>query len=153
MLLEVQRFSTGQESTLGLLMDITYNPVFLCYTLEDTYNSTKIYGETRIPSGKYQVKLRKEGGFHSRYTRKFGSKHRGMLQIMDVPGYEYILIHVGNDDEDTKGCLLVGDTIDNNQIDFGFIGKSTQAYKRIYPLIAETIENGEEVWIKYTDID
>lgn len=75
-----------------------------------------------------------------------------MLEVCDVPNFKYILIHCGNTDEDTAGCLLVGDTQENNNVKTnGFIGKSTQAYKRIYPPIAEALEQGEKVTINYTD--
>jgi hypothetical protein len=75
-----------------------------------------------------------------------------MLHVLDVPGFDYILIHCGNTDEHTAGCLLVGDSQENNQITKdGFIGKSTQAYKRIYPDIANAIECGE-VTITYKTI-
>ena len=73
-----------------------------------------------------------------------------MLHITDVPGFEYILIHCGNTDEHTHGCLLVGDTQNNNMLEKdGFIGRSKNAYKRIYPAIADAIEKGEEVLIEY----
>ena len=75
-----------------------------------------------------------------------------MLHIVDVPNFEYILIHCGNTDEHTAGCLLVGDTQENNNIKTnGFIGKSTIAYMRIYPPIAKALESGEEVTISYRD--
>ena len=35
----------------------------------------------------------------------------------------------------------------------GFIGKSGQAYSRVYPPIAAALESGEEVTITYTDYD
>ena len=102
---------------------------------------------------KYKIKLRNEGGFNQRYGKKYSSIHRGMLHIVDVPGFEYILIHVGNSDEHTAGCLLVGDSQENNQINKnGFIGSSSNAYKRIYPSIAEAVEK-EGVTIEYIDLD
>ena len=152
--LEVLRFSSLKDSTNGLLFDVTKDSIFLCYTLEDEFRSTKKYGETRIPDGEYKIELRTEGGFHSRYSRRFEKIHKGMLQVMDVPNFEYILIHTGNTDEHTAGCLLVADSQENNQLlPDGFIGKSVNAYKRIYPRIASAIANGEEVTITYQDYD
>jgi len=152
MKLEVQRFSSQSNSTLGMLFDITRTPKFLCYTLEDEFREIKVREETRIPSGTYNVTLRTEGGFNERYTDKFGSNfNKGMLWVRDVPNFEYILIHIGNTDLDTAGCLLVGDTQKQNITKKGFIGSSTDAYKRIYPQIADTILQGEIVTITYTD--
>jgi len=153
--LMVMRFSTQQDSTNGLLFERTpEGNKFLCYTLEDEYREEKVAGETRIPAGTYQVTLRTVGGFHARYKQKYGSMHKGMLWVRNVPGFEYILIHSGNTDEHTAGCLLVGDT---QKVNFGnsdgFIGSSVNAYKRIYPAIAEALLDGEEVNITYVDYD
>ena len=154
MKLKVIRFSSQSDSTSGLLFDVTNGNKFLCYTLEDERREEKVMAETRIPAGVYSIKLRKEGGFHGRYTKKYGSMHKGMLHVQDVPNFKWILIHTGNTDEHTAGCLIVGDSQENNVLTKdGFIGKSVQAYKRIYPSIAEAIENDEEVTIEYVDFD
>jgi|TARA_R100000084_G_scaffold108653_1_gene71876 hypothetical protein len=163
--LEVIRFSDGTDSTNGMLLELNRHAnsphsegyrckrTFLAYTLEDEYRDEKKYGETRIPNGTYEVGLRTVGGYHQKYSKRFPDIHIGMLHVTNVPGFEYILIHCGNTDEHTAGCLLVGDSQENNQITTnGFIGKSTQAYKRIYPRIAEAIECGEKVLITYKSI-
>ena len=153
MKLEVLRFSSGKDSTSGILFDCTRGREFLCYTLEDEKRDEKVMSETRIPAGTYEVKLRTEGGHHNKYSSRYGSMHKGMLWLQDVPNFKWILIHCGNTDEHTAGCLLVGDSQENNQIkENGFIGSSSNAYKRIYPAIAEAVEN-ETVTIEYIDID
>ena len=155
MKLKVLRFSSQEDSTSGLLfLDHNDGLKFLCYTLEDEHRSKKVRGETRVPAGTYNLSLRKVGGFHERYKKKYGAFHKGMLQVMDVPNFEYILIHTGNTDEHTAGCLLVGDSQENNIIiKNGFIGKSNNAYKRIYPDIAKEIKKGNKVTIQYIDLD
>ena len=163
--LEVIRISSGSDSTNGILLEVDRlapapyaegfrcKRTFLAYTLEDEQRDKKVYGETRIPNGTYKLGLRKEGGYHSKYSKRFPDTHIGMLHVLDVPGFEYILIHCGNTDEHTAGCLLVGDSQENNQITKdGFIGKSTQAYRRIYSRIAEAIECGKQVTITYKTI-
>ena len=161
--LEVIRFSSGTDSTNGILLETIEqgNDIdgswrqkkFLAYTLEDEYRNEKVFGETRIPDGTYKLGLRRIGGYHAKYSKRFPHIHIGMLHVLDVPGFEYILIHCGNTDEHTAGCLLVGDSQENNQIqENGFIGKSTNAYKRIYPRISKALENSEEVTITYKTI-
>ena len=163
MKLEVIRFSSGTDSTNGMLLEVIergndidglwQQKKFLAYTLEDEQRDKKVFGETRIPDGDYKLGLRKVGGYHARYTKRFPHIHIGMLHVLDVPGFEYILIHCGNTDEHTAGCLLVGDSQENNTlVKDGFIGRSTQAYKRVYPPIAEALENGEKVTIEYKTI-
>ena len=154
MKLEVLRFSSENDSTNGLLFDVTDGRRFLCYTLEDEHRDVKEYGETRVPAGEYNITLRTVGGFHGRYLKKYGEMHKGMLWVRKVPNFEYILIHTGNTDEHTAGCLLLGNS---QQANFGssngFVGSSVDAYKRVYPAIAAELESGKEVTITYTDFD
>ena len=151
MKLKVLRFSSQEDSTSGLLfLEKNGKLEFLCYTLEDEYRDTKKYAETRIPAGKYNITLREEGGYHAKYSKRFSDIHKGMLWVRNVPNFEYILIHCGNTDEHTAGCLLLGDSQQNNIITKdGFIGSSTQAYKRVYPIIAEELDKGNSVTIEY----
>tara|TARA_R110002020_G_scaffold281129_2_gene496850 strand:- start:62 stop:529 length:468 start_codon:yes stop_codon:yes gene_type:complete len=151
----VLRFSSQSDSTSGLLFEKTDVKLeFLCYTLEDERRALKVQGETRVPAGTYEINLRKEGGFHERYSKKHRSIHRGMLHICDVPNFKWILIHTGNTDEHTSGCLIIGDSQENNTIlKDGFVGKSNNAYKRIYPSIAKQLELGNKVTIQYIDYD
>ena len=155
MKLIVLRISSQENSTSGILMKENSEGAleFLCYTLEDEYREVKIKGKTRVPAGTYPVVLRKEGGFNERYSKKFPDMHIGMLHIINVLNFEYILIHVGNTDADTAGCLLVGNSQVSNLIQKdGFVGSSTDAYKDIYPDIAKAIEEGQEVSIEYKNI-
>mgnify|MGYP003651949720 FL=1 len=109
MQLEVLRFNYGKDSTNGMLFEINNGKrEFLCYTLEDESREEKVWGETCIPEGEYCLGLRTTGGLHSKYSKRFADIHSGMLHVLDVPNFKYILIHCGNTDEDTAGCLLLG---------------------------------------------
>jgi len=154
MKLKVLRFSSQEDSTSGLLfLEENQEMKFLCYTLEDEKRDVKVRGEIRVPAGIYKLELRTEGGFHNKYKDRYGKFHKGMLHVTNVPNFEFILIHTGNSDEHTAGCLLVGDSQENNVIvKDGFIGKSTSAYKRIYPDISRAISEGKEVTIEYINI-
>ena len=120
--------------------------------MEDEHRVVKKYGETRIPAGTYKLELRTEGGFHSRYKKKYGF-HEGMIWVKDVPGFEYILLHVGNNDENTAGCLLLGQSQESNLVKRdGFVGSSVSAYKYVYPYVLSAIKTrGAEV--TYVDFD
>lgn len=145
----VQRYSASTRDTLGVLL---IDGRFVGYTLEDERRAVKVKGETRIPAGRYQVKLRTEGGFHDKYLQRYGQPfHKGMLHVTNVPNFEYILIHIGNDESDTAGCLLVGATANDNQAGIGFIGDSSGAYARIYAELRDALLVGKEVWITYKD--
>ena len=132
---------------MGLLFDASGEREFLCYTLEDVPREVKVSGATRIPAGHYRVTLRTEGGFNARYAARFSAvEHRGMLWLRDVPGFEYVLIHIGNTEDDTAGCILLGDAQKA-----GAVLSSSRAYWRTYPRIAERLEEGGEVWINIED--
>lgn len=143
---EVLRYSDTGKATLSLIM---VNGKFICYGLEDTFRKNKIWGETRIPEGTYKMGLRKVGRFHGVYSVKFRDFHKGMLHVLDVPNYKYILIHIGNSPSDTAGCLITGS---RPRGDGNYVYESTQAYKELYPIIIKSLINGEDVTITYKKI-
>ena len=71
--------------------------------------SKKIYGKTAIPTGTYEVRM-------DIISPKFATKpwysincHGGrMPRIINIKGFEGVLIHPGNTEDDTYGCILVG---------------------------------------------
>jgi len=149
--LTVVRTQFGTDATNGLLF---INGIFECYTLEDQYQAVKVMHETCIPEGTYDIKFRKTGGFHAKYTERYKNAHYGMLHIQDVPNFTYILIHTGNSDEHTSGCLIVGETQQDLDISKdGFIGSSTVAYKKMYAKVAGQLLQGKNVTIEYTTIN
>jgi hypothetical protein len=149
--LTVVRTQFGTDATNGLLF---INGIFECYTLEDQYQAVKVMHETCIPEGTYDIKFRKTGGFHSKYSERYKNAHYGMLHIQDVPNFTYILIHTGNTDEHTSGCLIVGETQQDLEISKdGFIGSSTVAYKKMYSKVANQLLQGKDVNIEYTTIN
>lgn len=136
-------YNSQEDFSDGLLF---VDGEFMCHTIGDEKRAEKVIGETRIPLGRYKIELRVEGGFHQKYLNKFGSNfHKGMLWVKNVPKFEYILIHIGNTDDDTDGCILVG--MSNNADEQGFIGQSTDAYTKIYPIIRDAILKGDEVYL------
>ena len=95
--------------------------VYFCDTLEDTDRGLaqwmtldeiarrKRYGVTAIPYGTYKVDMDtvspKYKSRNPAYTRPYGHK---LPRLLNVKGYEGVLIHAGNTANDTFGCVLVG---------------------------------------------
>ena len=127
MKLDVVRTQFGKDATNGMLF---VDGVFECFTLEDEVRDVKVMSETAIPLGEYEIKFRNVGGFDTKYKARYGSTfHKGMLELQNVPNFKYILIHTGNTDQHTAGCLLVGETQqDLDKGKDGFIGGSGDAY-------------------------
>lgn len=143
MIVQVFRTRSTKFSTIGRLLVDGIEVV----TLEDPPQKTKVYGNTRIPAGRYRMTLRDDGGMTVRYRKRFGDDwHKGMLWIRDIPEFEYVYIHIGNRHQDTLGCILVGMTASQD-----FIGRSVDAYRQVYPLIRDAILAGEDVMIEIED--
>jgi len=148
MLIEVLRLSTTPESTIGALY---VDGAWTAWTVEDTWRADKEAGVTRIPQGRYRVLLRREGGMHADYQRKYGDIHRGMLWLQDVPQFSYVYFHVGNKASHSEGCILVGKTANSNTLEDGFVGASGDTYRAFYPAVADNIEAGFPVYVRVRD--
>ena len=113
MKLELNRIILSEDYTMGRLF---IDGMYFCDTLEDKdrglhqndpledIKATKVYGQTAIPKGTYNVTYD-----WSNHFQQF------MPHIDDVPGFEGILIHGGNKVEDTFGCVLVGEYDENHE--------------------------------------
>jgi hypothetical protein len=154
MKLDVVRTQFGSDATNGMLF---IDGVFECFTLEDQVrDGAKVMKETAIPLGEYGITLRTVGGFDAKYTSRYGADwHKGMLWLQPDPeGFKYILIHTGNTDEHTAGCLLVGETQqDLDKGKDGFVGGSGDAYTKMYPKVRDALLAGDKVTIKYSNIN
>ena len=146
--LKVIRLLDDTDSTA---CEVLLDERFLCFGLEDEFREVKVAGETRIPAGVYKIGIRRVGGFHSKYQERFPEFHVGMLQVMNVPNFEYILIHCGNTDEHTAGCLLVGEDINTTYGNMR-LSNSTGAYTRLYKAVIEAAL-ADDLTIEYIDND
>ena len=134
------------ETTASTLSIMKIDGVRKFYVLEDAFHEHKIPGETRIPAGTYKITKRTEGVAFSKYKTRFG--HQFVPWIREVPNYEYILIHPGNTNLDTKGCLLVGRKA--GLANHFMLDESRLAYEALYTLIAAAFDRKEEVSITIT---
>ena len=126
------------EATIGILA-VYGRP--LCWILEDKGRppGVKVPGETRIPAGIYPIRLYTAGRFHRTYAKRW-DWHRGMLEIVGIPGFSCVLIHPGNTIRDTRGCLLPGLTA---EIATPSVLSSRRAYERLYQTVIPHAERGE----------
>jgi hypothetical protein len=99
MKLEVKRIAKKETYTIGKMY---VDGVYFCDTLEDKVRDlavvAKVANETAIPAGMYNVTVNR--------SPKFG---RDLPRLENVPQFDGILIHRGNTDADTSGCILVGE--------------------------------------------
>ena len=151
MKLTLVRTQFGVDATNGILL---IDNRFQSYTIEDQYQAVKVMHETCIPEGTYDIKFRKVGGFNDRYAKRYKNAHYGMLELQDVPNFKFILIHAGNDDDDSSGCVLTTSTQQDLDLDKdGFGGSSQLAYKKMYDKVAAVLLQGKSVSIEITTID
>jgi hypothetical protein len=131
-LLLIREYDSGSE-TIGKIYFKTDKLRFV-HTLEDTYNEHKIPGSTRIPPGQYELTLTKSGNFFEKYSEddnkkiaEFTRKY-GVMVLNNVPNFSSVMVHCGNFNKDSRGCLLVGDSVNNPSYSEGMITNSKIAY-------------------------
>ena len=133
----VKRIAKKTKYTIGKLF---INGVFYANTLEDTdrgltqnmsedeIKSKKIYGETAIPTGTYKIDM---GTISPNFKNHSWAKpYKGKIpRLINVKGFDGVLIHPGNSDQDTFGCLLVG----KNDV----VGKVTNSVNYFHKIMTE----------------
>ena len=117
MKLTLKRIARKEGYTIGRLY---IDDAYFCDTLEDRdrgleqampldmIKRIKVKGETAIPTGTYELSMRH---ISPKYSRKKAFAFTGgvMPRLLNVPGYEGVLIHSGNTAADSEGCILVGE--------------------------------------------
>ena len=147
--IKVRREDYLPDRTIGRLF---VNGEFNCYTLEDMDRgllqsdpkslSNKVKGKTAIPKGRYRIVLSYSPRFSNRPYYKELTGNKGLPLLLDVPGFDKILIHTGNTPDDTEGCILVGKSIDKNNL-----SNSQAADTPLYKKISDALLTGEGVSI------
>lgn len=79
--------NTLEDKDRGLKQDMTLEEI----------KKKKVYGQTAIPSGRYECVYT--------YSNRFKKR---LPLLKGVPGFDGIRIHSGNSAKDTLGCILVG---------------------------------------------
>ena len=89
----LRRVSTGHQGTFGVIL---HNDLPFAVTLERQWldNRSNI---SCIPSGTYKCKRTN--------SPKFGNT----FEVTNVQGRSHILFHKGNIDDDSHGCILIGE--------------------------------------------
>lgn len=141
----LQRLTHSEKGTLGVLF---VDKEFYGFVPEDPPQVVKIKGQTRIPSGRYRVILE----FSPKFSVMSQYAH-DMLTLVDVPNFDGIRIHIGNDPSQTNGCILVNYQAIYSPFGTPTCGMSTPAYRYLYSKVAPRIEAGEECHITVRDED
>jgi len=132
----------NENYTIGKL---TTNNEYLCDVIEDKVRDLhdinndgdftdkgegKIYGQTAIPYGRYEIKM------------VFWPKHNRLYaQLQNVPGYTGIFIHSGRTAKHTEGCLIPGENKLKGQVLY-----SPYWTEQVTNIVRKGLQKGE-VWI------
>lgn len=128
--------------------------VKICDTLEDAdrglsnsmlseeIRRKKIYGETAIPIGEYDIIVSYSPKFHN---RNWGKRYNGMVPLVnDVKGFEGIRIHPANKASEILGCIAVGENRKKGMV----LNSVDTYYKLMDSYIMPAVYSGEDIKIK-----
>lgn len=140
-----------EKYTVGRLF---VNGVFFSNTLEDKVRDInkngkfdngeyKVYAETAIPYGEYEITLDVVSPKFSKYQFYKEVCNGKLPRLLNVPHFEGILIHCGTSAKNSAGCILVG----NNTIKGG-LTNSKETFKKLYSILDKANKNNEKITIK-----
>ncbi len=128
--LKIKRFEIQPKCVIGIL---TIHDHYLCNTLERHMPLDGVYGpDFCIAPGRYKMTLILSPHF------KFW-----VPLLADVPGRQFIEMHPGNKDSDSKGCILTG--IDTERMDW--VTNSVGMFNAMIDILIKADNRDEELWI------
>lgn len=147
--IKIKRIAKRETYTIGKMY---IDGVYVCDTLEDKdrglkqtmtdaeIKKIKVPNETAIPTGKYRLLLNIK-------SPKFGDRQfyaqtcNGCVPRIDnVPCYSGVLIHCGNTDKDSSGCILVGE----NKV----VGKVINSQKTFTKLMSQYLTPAKNIGVR-----
>lgn len=146
--IELKTIAQNDKYTIGRLY---IDGKYYCDTIEDAVRDLpkncpytvkgqsckckeKVYAKTAIPAGTYEIKMT--------YSNKF---KRVLPLLVDVPHFMGIRIHRGNTEQDSAGCIIVGE----NKVK-GKVINSTPYEIDIVKKFNKYIEEGKKILITIT---
>lgn len=104
--------------------------------------SKKVFGETAIPTGRYEVTLDVVSPKYAAipWYKNLCAGH--MPRLVNVPGFDGILIHPGSTALDSAGCILIGRNTAK-----GKLTSSRDTFKLFYQKLATAKKKGQKIFI------
>lgn len=152
MRIRVERRWKKDTYTIGVLF---VDGVRFCETLEDKdrglkqtdslsyIKSRKIYQETAIPTGVYEIAMDITSPKYSASSWYKKLCQGKVPRLVNVPGWEGVLIHTGNNALQTAGCLLTGR---NTKV--GQLTESRATFEKLYKKMKAAYDRGEKISIE-----
>ena len=150
MKLFLNRHYKGESYTIGKLY---IDGEYFCDTIEDKdrglfqnmpleqIKEKKVMHQTAIPTGTYKITLNVQSPKYSQ-RKQYDFCDGYLPRLIDVPGFDGVLIHIGNKAGDSSGCILVGE----NKVK-GQVINSTVTFKKLYEILNKAKENNEDIEI------
>ena len=148
MKIQIDRKYKQSNYTIGIMY---INGVRFSETLEDKdrglkssmseseIKMRKIYSQTAIPTGTYEIKMTYSPKFA---IRTWGRRYSGQVpEILNVKGFSGVRIHPGNTPEDSLGCIFPGRNLEKGKV----LNSTEYYYKLLDNYILPALKRKEKV--------
>lgn len=105
------------------------------WTTPEGKKINKVPSETAIPTGRYEITLNVQSPKYAKKATWKAFCDGYMPRLLNIHGFDGVLIHTGNTQKDSAGCLIVGQ---NKEV--GKVVNSTVTFKNLYKKLKSTKE-------------